>query len=462
MNEKPGGTPNPLNPNPEPTGQNPEMLDANPSEPNYRMGGGRSVDGMVDNNHTPVQAVVEETDLVVEPLQPVQPSGPVDEQMNSMPEPMAEPVAAPKKKKTGLIVAVLICLLIAVGCGVAAVLLMLNKNNNDPVAAAMNKLMSGQTPTNIVVNGDINILNDDVASPFSEVQIGLDAKLVANSSINAIDASVTLTPSQGEQDLTFSVNEIYAESGDVFIKLDGLSDSLNGMMNIGNENQADAELVPEVVETNDDGSLICDDDASCETTGTLDDSGFVFFSAIMDTVESIEGSWIRLSTTELESMTDAFSSEGPLSCLVDLVNDIDTSSNSAAELYSKNPFVTSSTENMTVISRRDPIYKLGIDSEKFTNYIESIQNTTILDNLYSCYGWDGNVNINTDDVLEVVENLPDIYVEINSDNDFTRLYVKNDNITIDLAFSYPANINISEPLEYQDLSEILQAAWSSY
>ena len=115
MNEKPGGTPNPLNPNPEPTGQNPEMLDANPSEPNYRMGGGRSVDGMVDNNHTPVQAVVEETDLVVEPLQPVQPSSPVDEQMTSMPEPMAEPVAAPKKKKTGLIVAVLIVYLLRLG-----------------------------------------------------------------------------------------------------------------------------------------------------------------------------------------------------------------------------------------------------------------------------------------------------------------------------------------------------------
>ena len=458
MNEKPEGTPNPLNPNLGSTSGSSETLDANPSEPISRARNMRSVDGLVIGNHTPVQEVVEETDVVVESAQPaqtasevvapqpvptaqpVQPIDPMDRPMQQAPE----PVAKPKKNKTGLIIAILLCLLVAVGCGVAAVLLMMNGGHSDPVAEAMNKLMSGGVPTNVAVSGEISAVNDDTTSPIAKIKIDLDAKLIANSPINSIDAAVTLTPRQGEQDLTFDVSEIYAESGDIYLKLDGLADALTGLMNLGLAEQSEEQSAEQSAEQSED-----------EMTPAP------FFSMITDTIELVEGDWIRLSSSELESISESFMDEGPMSCMVNLVGDINTNSNSAAVLYKNNPFVISSTENMTVISRRDPIYKLSIDSDKFANYIESMQNTKLLEDAYSCFGWEGNVGISTEDVATVVSKLPNIYVEINSENNFTRLYLQYDQSTVDLTFSYPANINISEPIEYRDITEILQEVWGS-
>ena len=60
----------------------------------------------------------------------------------------------------------------------------------------------------------------------------------------------------------------------------------------------------------------------------------------------------------------------------------------------------------------------------------------------------------------MLEDLPEIYVEVDGDNNFTRLYtnlkIDSGKLTIDLNFSYPTNINVTEPLEYQNFSEVIQ------
>ena len=77
-------------------------------------------------------------------------------------------------------------------------------------------------------------------------------------------------------------------------------------------------------------------------------------------------------------------------------------------------------------------------------------------------GWDNNVHIDENDVAGMKLDFPEIYAEVDGEDNFTRLYVKSDlensaaSVTMDLNFSYPNNINVPEPQEYRDFSDIIQ------
>ena len=63
--------------------------------------------------------------------------------------------------------------------------------------------------------------------------------------------------------------------------------------------------------------------------------------------------------------------------------------------------------------------------------------------------------------------IPALYVEIDGNYNFTRLYFVTDaedygvKVTTDLNFSYPDNINVSEPTEYQNLMDILNNMYTT-
>ena len=453
MAEKSEGTPNPLNPNPGPENVS-ETLDANPSEPVNH--GGSSVDGMVSKPRT--SGATESTHVMVEAPRPG------DSIVMTSGETAVEG-AGPKKKKTGLIIAIIVCFLIAVGCGVAAFLLLFNKPG-DPVTAALQKLMKGETPTNVAINGDIDVAMSGSSLPFSNVKISLDTKMVANPSINSSDLKIAFT--QNGVESSFQASEIYTASGDLFLKVEGISDLFNRT---------------EPTEPDNDDEDEDEDVDEMYSQLPMSDSSDLIMSAFGEIFEMIEGQWIRISADELSAISGSGSidmmMEGPLTCIVNMSNGVSGNSNSIAEVYNKHPFIVSSTDNMSVVSRRDPIYKLGIDSEAFTEYIQAMKSNEVVQDLYNCIGWDEDEELTSDDVESVVEKLPEIYVEINNDHDFTRLYLKaatssdsldakcssstttkciddspSGSIVIDLTFSYPATVNISEPNEYTDLSEL--------
>ena len=63
--------------------------------------------------------------------------------------------------------------------------------------------------------------------------------------------------------------------------------------------------------------------------------------------------------------------------------------------------------------------------------------------------------------------MPKIYAEVDGDNNFTRLYLTSNlnngegTMTIDLGFSYPTNVNVPEPEEYKNFSDVIQEIMSS-
>ena len=63
----------------------------------------------------------------------------------------------------------------------------------------------------------------------------------------------------------------------------------------------------------------------------------------------------------------------------------------------------------------------------------------------------------------MISQLPETYVEIDEDYNFTRLYLESQKepmFKIDLSFTYPNNINVAEPTEYTDYSSIIQEIFS--
>lgn len=507
MNESPGGTPNPLNPSPngQPTpmsttprssmaprmARSPQMS----PKPIQQVGARRSFgstaaplgarplgNANATNNTTPADTEASMNTMI----QSLDPTGRPMEQATLV-------VEKPPKKKTGLIVAVAALAVLLIGGGVAAALMLLMPHE-DVVTKAMERIMDGSTPANVAIDGSIEMRPNDESSVVKSVKIDLDSNLVRSSMVNKSSATVTLSIADMD-DISFSFNEVYADSGDLYLKLDGVTNALqsSGLMSIlgggaGPVLQTNGET--ECDTYNEDDQLQCDTVVEEEvvtgepveplTNCVNDPSGMTNCGPVETTpggndslttalgvISTIDGQWLRLSTTELGAMTSSGMMPGSdVSCITGLVSKVNSGSSSALEAYKENPFVTSSTEGLTITKKNDSLYKLSIDSEKFANFVNSMNNTELAGEVYSCLGMENNVSITANDIDKIVSEFPEIYAEVNSDYNFTRLYIEGDgestNMTtiIDLSINYPDNVNVDAPNEYQDMTSVLQTLFS--
>ena len=503
MNENPGETPNPLNPS---TGANAGSSGVAMPTTENTVPVAESTTQVTENAPSVASETVA-TNTVVESLDP---TGRTMEQA---------PIFVDKpKKKTGLIVGIIIGLIVLIGGGVAAAFLIMNLNKNDAVSAAMNKIMSGNAPKNVAIDGSINITMNDPSSLLTGVKIDLDSGMVTNSMVNTSTALVTLSM-QGIDDISFEFDEVYADNGDLYFKVDGITDALedSGLLSlmatpyalsaetncIGTEEGESTNCVAatEVIDcdSEDDDCLVAAEEYSVTESQAYGLTQSL--AGVLGVVETIDGEWLRISTDELNTLSGGMGTESNVSCITNMVSNMNTSSSSAAKLYAQYPFVKSSSEEVTVLSKKDPIYKLSIDSENFSNFVNSIQNSDMVSDIYSCLGWSNNVSADAADVKAMVANLPEIYAEVDKDDNFTRLYIETTvgedveadcleedypcvenpdgtwdcdtyvntcttgyvapSMTIDLSFDYPSSLDIVEPTEYVDFSSLIQEIFSS-
>lgn len=494
MNENPGGTPNPLNPNP--------VAGPSPVGPAPMPNPTLVSDPMLTSAPNSVTNPVSAQPATGAPTVPVESLAPANRPMEqATPTPVPE-----KKKKTGLIAAIIAALVVLIGGGVAAAMVMMNMNKSDPVMAAMNKIMSGEAPDKVAIDGNIDIAINNNFSPISEIKIALNSKVVTTSAVNESVAKVTATL-RNIGDLEIEFDEVYAGNGDLYFKIDGAKSALEKsgllyLLNLAGQTQNSLDCGEDeycqVEELKDN----CDPEMNCTLEEISDDEYYIlgdggqsmlsentlmyFASLAGSVIEVIDGEWLKVSVSDLGNWSDGMVADSNISCITNLVSNINTNSNSAAELYKKYPFLSSTKEGVTLESKQYPVYQISVDSENFANYVNSIQNSELTADLYSCLGWQDNVTVSTDDVAEIVNEMPAIYAEVDNDNNFARLYLKNSisdtsgcscpegaicdcapstdtsiNITIDLEFSYPENVNVPEPEEYRDFSEAIQEVMSS-
>ncbi len=422
----------------------------------------------------------------------------------SRPMEQAAPMEMPKKKKkTGLIVGIIMALIVLIGGGVAAAIIIPMLSQKDPVTMAMEKIMSGKAPANVAIDGDIDIAISDQFSPVSNIKISMNSGLIPQSLINNSKAIVTASI-RGIGDVSVEVDEIYANKNEMFFKIDGITNALedSGLvyllnmsnkitekMDCGEDGYCQAEEI--AAETNCVGNpdLNCGEEITTEMEGivlepggqvVLDEDTMTFFASMVDAIEIIDGEWLRISIEDLGAFANGTLVQSDASCVADLVSTLNTSSNSAIEAYNKYPFITATDKDVDLAKKQYPVYKVSIDDENFTNYINSIQNTALSEKIYSCLNLEDNVWIDEGDISKIVEDMPNFYVEVDNENNFTRLYVKStinssdcacmdsvdivcdcpklpdSVVTMDLNFSYPDNINVPAPTEYRDFKDVIQ------
>lgn len=470
MNENPGETPNPLTNSPgssTATGNSPQPTEpVAPAEPTGAM-------PAEPTGAAPAEPANVEPAAPANPAnEPTAPTTASVESLDPTGRPMektVQPAEAPKKSKTGLIAAIVAGCVLLIGGIVAAVLVMMNMNKGDAVAAAMQKIMSGEAPKNVAIDGDINILLNNDAYPIKRININLDSDIMVGSMINTSSAVLSFTD-QNDKDYSMKFEEVYAANGDLFFKISDVKNVLDesGILNLMNGSTQTTNCIEdESGETNCGATIVetdCEEEVDCiEVESAVTSS--VFNDAIIGVIEAIDGVYLRVSADEMNLLKNGSGSD--ISCVTDLVSDINKNSNSTIQLYSKYPFIASTNEKVAIASKQNPIYQIWLDDKNFAGFVNEMQNTEIASTLHSCLGWDNNATITEEDVAEITSKMPKIYAEVNNENNFTRLYMESDindgvaTATIDLGFSYPTNVNVSEPVEYTDFSEYIQTVLRS-
>ena len=444
MNENPGETPNPLN-------------SAPAAEP-------------VSNQNPSPSPVAEQPAAVSSPSVSTQVSVPSLDPMGRPMTQNVEVVEPPKPKKTGLIVGIIVGAVALIGIIVAVVIVMLNMNKANPVESAMQKILSGNAPQNVAIDGSINLLMNDRNQPLKRVNIDLDSDIIVGSMINTSSAVLTITD-WSDHDYSVKFEEVYAANGDLFFKIEGATAALedSGLLNLLNPNAAPSTncITDESGNTNCETPIVegdCAGEADCAAEQSTVDTSNLLTNVILSVIEAIDGTYLRISTEEL-SMINNESAGSPVSCITTFVSGVNKNSNSTVELYNKNPFIEASDKSVIISGISNPVYQVKINSERFADFINAMQNTEIAGSLYSCLGWSNNADIDVSDVDSLLSQLPQVYVEVNGNNDFSRIYLESDindgvaSATIDLGLSYPTNVNASEPVEYKDYSTLIQTVF---
>ncbi|MDO5451679.1 MAG: hypothetical protein Q4F56_01160, partial [Candidatus Saccharibacteria bacterium] len=379
---------------------------------------------------------------------------PMNRPMEKAPLPEAP---QPRKKKTGLIVGMVICLFVAVGCGVAAILLFIDANKPDPVAIATERLITGNMPTNFVAEGSIDVEVNDMSSPISRAKITVNGEGMTKSMINSSRVMADMNVRNGGS-FSIGLEEVYAANGDLYFKVDGIANVLNApYLFSANTLEGEAEST-EAAESEAAPSVEPTDAENCSSA----ENCLVAETTIGDKVlTAIDGVWIRASVDEVNAMFTEGTGEGNISCLANLITDVNENSNSIAEMYSRNPFVVSATGEVELTSKNDPVYKLSISEKKLAGFMNEAGNSTTIKNLSSCLGYEQS-GLNAESLLTELQKLPEIFVEIDGNYNFTRVYFNTNlaevdaNLVADFSFSYPDTINVTEPVEYKDLSTLTE------
>lgn len=387
-----------------------------------------------------------------------------------LPQGQASPAVPAKKKSSGKMTATILAivfLLIAVGTAVAAILILKPFSKQDAVPAAMTKLMKG-APDYVMANGTVKIATeDDDATPGLNVMFtaGLDNK----NRQNYVDAVVTAGVGMTE-DFTFNVNEVHTSGGNLYLKLGGVAAALEQYSNmLESAGCTTDDVTGETVCAGDNDVEIedmlgtnCVEDASGLTNCGATGSSGVSVLGALGLFEVIDDEWIMIPDSTFDSVSDIANVDSTTQCLIDAAGDLGKYGKDFVKLYEANPFITYSTENISVAKKKDTIYRLGFNSQKLAGFINATGNSGFMNELNACMGGTAmNISVSASDLTAIIAEIPAIYVEIDDNDNFTRVYFTADSedasatVTVDISFSYPASITVTEPSSYIELNTLL-------
>ena len=405
MNENPEGTPNPLNPAP----ADEAKTDTAPVEP------------------APAEARAEAPAPAAEAPAPVseEPAGTV-----------VEPV---RKKKTGLIVLIVILVLAIIGGAVAAILILNPFGNGngggngggdkDAVSKAIVKLLSStEGPKKLGTKGTVEVTAGSASIPFKTI----DA---------TIDAGYDVETGKSSGDVTLGV--AFSSTDETTIKL--------------SEMLVDKKLY-----------LKATTDKEVDTTDIDEDDETAQYSLMIASfINMLGGKWISMSLTDATSGLPSGSTNETAQCLIEAMKDTSDTKIDLGGIYQNNKFVTSSTDSLKISKKNDPLYKLGIDSEKAASFVNAVANELGSSDAAKCIDTTSSEEVTAEQISEIVKELPDVYVEVNSDYNFTRFYTnytasdESLGIKVDLTLNYNPTIEATAPSDSIKLEDLFRSMYQN-
>ena len=405
MNENPEGTPNPLNPAP----ADEAKTDTAPVEP------------------APAEARAEAPAPAAEAPAPVseEPAGTV-----------VEPV---RKKKTGLIVLIVILVLAIIGGAVAAILILNPFGNGngggngggdkDAVSKAIVKLLSStEGPKKLGTKGTIEVTAGSASIPFKTI----DA---------TIDAGYDTETGKSSGDVTLGV--AFSSTDETTIKI--------------SEMLVDKKLY-----------LKATTDKEVDTTDIDEDDETAQYSLmIASVINMLGGKWISMSLTDATSGLPSGSTNETAQCLIEAMKDTSDTKIDLGGIYQNNKFVTSSTDSLKISKKNDPLYKLGVDSEKAASFVNAVVDKLGSSDAAKCIDTTSSEEVTAEQISEIVKELPDVYVEVNSDYDFTRFYTnytasdESLGIKVDLTLNYNPTVEATAPSDSIKLEDLFRSMYQN-
>ena len=407
--------------------------------------------GMNDTvDEIPVEEVKEETFTRVEtPVQNVPISAaPISETPELVArDSIVEPAKGGNKKKV-LIIGTIVLLIIAIICGAAAVALMMTSTPGDRVSKAIEKLINGNMPSIVSVQGTIDSFSNAEDSAVSSSSIDFNGSFDVAYNTNTVSAKINTELATGDK-VSIGIDELENKDGEVFFKIRGLDTLLGG------ETTEENKLTDCVNGV--EGTDNCLTVAGPVTSGEI-------VSAYSGLVSTIDDEWILVTGDFAENMEGIGLFDNSSTCLINALGTLPKYSKDIAQKYDASQFITYSTEKLDISKKKNPLYRLTIDSAKLTTFINSLSNNGFVNELNACAGNTAtNTSVTTDMIDAIFVNLPTIYVEIDENYNFTRVYFKattgeeagSMTTTADLSLSYPAKLDVIAPDEYIDMSNLV-------
>lgn len=370
------------------------------------------------------------------------------------PAPAAEPApvaaattVAKKKSKVPIIIASSV---VAAGCIAGVGFALANtvfKPKNDAVSEAISKILSGNRPNNIAINGNISITGTN--DYFKSGTITLDTKMASDTNVSDTTMSLKATLGDNSQ-INIGLGTKSLANGDIYVKLTGLDESTidkimrNSTLTGGETNCIDDET----------GMTNCGYGSEYDDSEIL---GGSLFYGLGDSLTMLNDLWIKIPgeiLSQTSSETSSFALDPSSQCLLSAMNNMSDYGKAVSDLYNDHKFVTSSTDNITVAKKNNDIYKISIDNDKLAEFINAASNTQVASDIKACAGDSIKVagNVTSAQIAEFTKELPATYVEIDGSYNITRLYIDGGT---DLSISYPASVDVTAPTDYQDITTLI-------
>ncbi len=314
------------------------------------------------------------------------------------------------KKKTGLIIGILIGLIVICG-GVIAILLLGGKK--DPNTIVYNAL------TNLTTSDQGGHENASISGSITIGSSGMslyEIDITGNTNKKSLELNLGFnSPLLFGKDTNIGANLIFNQEN-LFAKIEGISDILGDLTGV--------DLSP------------------------------------------IEGEWYKFPIDEMTEYFEDFTIEAESEdidanqCISDELTTLNIKRDKLSELYRNHNVINAVEYNDTAIAKnKDQLYEISVDKSGLVDLINDILiDSKLFEDFYSCMGTSTREvePIKIEDLEDI--DIPVIYAEISKNDEFTRFYLPFEaddvEIVIDFTIDYPAKIEILEPTDAKSIEDL--------